>query len=172
MTITVKNCTLDDLHTLKEISYETFNQSYKHLNSPEVMETYLENAFNLEKLKKELTNTNSSFFFLYLDNVIVGYLKVNINDAQTDNVADEALEIERIYVRQAYQGQGLGEYLIQKAVETAKNLNKNKIWLSVWEINEGALRFYKRMGFVESGTRDFFMADEKQTDFVMMKTVN
>jgi ribosomal protein S18 acetylase RimI-like enzyme len=171
MTITVRNCTLDDIYTLQEISYETFNQAYKHLNTPEVMETYLENAFNLEKLTKELSNQNSFFFFLYLDNDIAGYLKVNIDDAQTDNVADDALEIERIYVRHTYQGHGFGECLIHKAVETAENLNKNKIWLSVWEINEGAIRFYKRMGFVESGTRDFFMADERQTDFVMIKTL-
>jgi ribosomal protein S18 acetylase RimI-like enzyme len=165
----MRSCTINDLDTLLETSYETFNKAYSHLNNPEIMEAYLEKAFNKEKLAKEILNPDSSFFFLYFKGELAGYLKLNINNAQTDSVAENALEIERIYVKSDFQGQGLGEHLIKKAVETATANDKKLIWLSVWEINEGAIKFYKRNGFVEGGTRDFYMADEKQTDFVMIR---
>lgn len=171
MTIVIKKCTLEDLRILQEISYETFNDAFRELNTPENMKAYLERAFNLEQLEKELSNVFSSFFFLYFNEELAGYLKVNINEAQTDNIVDEALEIERIYIRRKFQEQGLGKHLINKGIEIAKEQNKKRVWLGVWEKNMGAIKFYRRMGFVESGAHSFYMGDEKQTDIVMTRTL-
>ncbi|MEC0789915.1 GNAT family N-acetyltransferase, partial [Bacillus haynesii] len=54
---------------------------------------------------------------------------------------------------------GLGKYLFNKAVEIAKERNKKKIWLGVWEKNENAIAFYKKMGFVQTGAHSFYMGD-------------
>lgn len=72
---------------------------------------------------------------------------------------DDALEVERIYIRRAYQGQGLGKYLIQKSIDIAKEKNKQNMWLGVWEKNESAIRFYKGLGFVLHGAHSFYMGD-------------
>lgn len=171
MTINIKKCTFEDLRKLQEISYETFNETFKHQNSPENMEAYLEKAFNLEQVEKELSNTSSHFFFVYVDNEIAGYLKVNTDDAQSEEMGDESLEIERIYIKNNFQKQGLGKYLFNKAIDMAIEHNKKKIWLGVWEKNENALIFYKKMGFVQIGAHSFYMGDEKQVDFIMVKTL-
>ena len=52
MTINIKKGTLEDLYTLQEISYETFNETFKDQNSPQNMSAYLEKAFNLKQLEK------------------------------------------------------------------------------------------------------------------------
>ncbi|AHV98695.1 GNAT family N-acetyltransferase [Paenibacillus sabinae] len=171
MTITMKKCTIEDLRMLQEISYETFNDTFGYLNTPENMKSYLERAFNLEKLEQELSNASSSFFFIYSNEELAGYLKVNVNEAQSDNIAGEALEIERIYISRKFQGQGLGKRLIQKGIEIAIEQNKQQVWLGVWEKNEGAIQFYKGMGFAQNGAHSFYMGDEKQTDFIMVKTL-
>ena len=49
--------------------------------------------------------------------------------------------------------------------------NKEKIWLGVWEKNENAIAFYKKMGFVQTGAHSFYMGDEEQMDFIMTKTL-
>ena len=64
------------------------------------MNAYLERAFNLKQLEKELSNISSQFFFVYFNDEIAGYLKVNTNDAQSEEMGDESLEIERIYIRE------------------------------------------------------------------------
>lgn len=171
MTINLKKCTLEDLRKLQEISYETFNETFKHQNSPENMEDYLEKAFNLEQVEKELSNTSSHFFFVYVDNEIAGYLKVNTDDAQSEEMGDESLEIERIYIKNNFQKHGIGKYLFNKAIDMAMEHNKRKIWLGVWEKNENALAFYKKMGFVQTGAHSFYMGDEEQVDFIMVKTL-
>lgn len=172
MTINIKKCTPEDSRKLQEISYETFNETFKDQNSPENMKAYLDRAFNLQQLNEELINTSSQFFFIYIHNEISGYLKVNTHDAQSEDMGDESLEIERIYIRKLFQKHGLGKLLLNKAIEIAIKHNKKKIWLGVWEKNENAIAFYKKMGFVQSGTHTFHMGDEKQIDSIMTKTLN
>ncbi|USK58219.1 GNAT family N-acetyltransferase [Peribacillus asahii] len=171
MTINIKKCTIEDLCILQEISYETFNETFKQQNSPENMKVYLERAFNLKQLEKELSNTSSEFFFVYFNDEVAGYLKVNINDAQSEGMSDKSLEIERIYIKNKFQKHGLGKYLLNKAIEIAMKRNKKKVWLGVWEKNENAIAFYKKMGFIRTGSHSFYMGDEEQMDFIMTKTL-
>ncbi|RXT01935.1 GNAT family N-acetyltransferase [Ammoniphilus sp. CFH 90114] len=171
MTINIKKCTLEDLRKLQQVSYETFNETFKDQNSPENMNAYLERAFNLPQLEKELDNSSSEFYFVYFNNEIAGYLKVNINDAQTEEMGDESLEIERIYIKNKFQKHGLGKYLLNKSMEIAMERSKKKIWLGVWEKNENAIVFYKKMGFVQTGAHSFYMGDEEQIDLIMIKTL-
>ncbi|MGZ9819741.1 GNAT family N-acetyltransferase [Peribacillus simplex] len=171
MTENIKKCTLEDSRKLQEISYETFNETFKHQNSPENMNAYLEKAFNLKQLEKELSNISSQFFFVYFDNEVAGYLKVNTNDAQSEEMGAESLEIERIYIKKKFQKHGLGKNLLNIAMEIAMERNKKKIWLGVWEKNENAISFYKKLGFVQTGAHSFYMGDEEQMDFIMTKTL-
>ncbi|MFS0820870.1 GNAT family N-acetyltransferase [Bacillus sp. 1P02SD] len=169
MTVKMKKCNLEDLQTLQQISIVTFNETFKEQNTPENMEAYLERAFNRKQLEKELSNPKSQFFFVYVYNEIAGYLKVNIDDSQSEEMGNESLEIERIYIKNKFQKHGLGKVLLNKAKEIAAECNKRKIWLGVWEKNKNAIAFYKKMGFVQTGAHSFNMGDEEQTDFIMMK---
>jgi len=170
MTKNIKKCTFEELTLLQEISVETFDETFKNENSLESMVAYLERAFSLKQLEKELSNPYSQFFLLYLSHDVAGYLKVNTNNAQSEEMGEESLEIERIYIKNKFQKNGLGKYLLNQAVEIALELNKKKIWLGVWEKNENAIAFYKKLGFVQSGTHSFYMGDEEQIDFIMIKT--
>ncbi|MDO8226546.1 GNAT family N-acetyltransferase [Bacillus cabrialesii] len=171
MTINIKKCSHEDLKILLEISLETFNDTFKDQNSSENMKAYLDSAFNTEQLEKELSNISSQFFFVYCHHEVAGYLKVNTDDAQSEEMGDESLEIERIYIKKEFQKHGLGKHLLHKALDIALECNKKKIWLGVWEKNENAVAFYKKMGFVQTGTHSFYMGDEEQTDFIMTKTL-
>lgn len=169
MVTNIKKCTLEDLHKLREISYDTFNETFRDQNSLENITAYLEKTFNLEQLKQELSDAFSQFFFIYFKNELAGYLKVNINDAQTEEMGEEALEVERIYIKKHFKKNKLGTKLLSKAIDIAQEYRKKQIWLGVWEKNETAIAFYKNMGFIQTETHSFFMGDEEQFDFIMIK---
>ncbi|WP_010096244.1 GNAT family N-acetyltransferase [Ornithinibacillus scapharcae] len=169
--ITIRKCTLDDLHALQEISKETFYDTFKEQNSPDNMKAYLERAFNKEQLEKELTNEFSQFYFVYFDKEIAGYVKVNRDEAQSEIMGKDSLEIERIYIKKAFQRHGLGKVMLEKAIEVARDEGKKKIWLGVWEKNNNAIAFYHKMGFIQTGAHSFYMGDEEQTDYIMTKTL-
>lgn len=171
MIIHLQPCSIENLQELREISYETFNDTFKDHNTPENMKAYMDKAYHPAQLKKELLNPSSQFFFLYFHGDLAGYLKVNIDDAQTEEMGEDTLEIERIYIKKAFHRNGLGKYLFNKALEIAESLHKNKIWLGVWEKNENAIAFYKRLGFVKTGVHSFFMGGDEQVDLIMTKTL-
>ncbi|QQP71513.1 GNAT family N-acetyltransferase [Carnobacterium sp. CS13] len=154
---------------LQQISIETFTDTFKEQNTEEDLKQYLEKAYTVDQLKKELANEKSSFFFLQDNEETVGYLKVNVEDAQTEDSAESAMEIERIYIRSHYKRKGYGKFLIEQAERFAQKANKKAIWLGVWEKNTAALAFYKDRGFVQTSSHSFFMGDDEQTDLIMTK---
>ncbi|MGN8842382.1 GNAT family N-acetyltransferase [Niallia sp. HCP3S3_B10] len=172
MTIHIKECTFSDIHKLQDISYETFDETFKNQNSTENMKDYLEKAFNLEQLEKELSDISSQFYFVYLNSELAGYLKVNMKDAQSEKMGEDSLEIERIYIKSNFQKHGLGQFLLNKAIEIAKKESKRKIWLGVWEKNENAIGFYRKNGFVQTSAHSFYMGDEEQIDYIMIKKLS
>ena len=171
MKTTIRECTLNDLKTLLEISYETFVDAFQSMNVKDTMDKYVEEAFNLEKLEEELRNEDSRFFFLYADDELAGYLKINEAPAQTDINDQHCIEVERIYVKKEFKGKGLGRQLMNYAIQKAKEMRKSYVWLGVWEKNTDAIDFYERLGFYEDGRHPFKMGDELQTDFIMKKVI-
>ena len=171
MEIHMKVCALQDVSALQIIGKKTFYDTFKDLNSEENMNHYLQQAFNKQQLEKEIANPHSFFYLLYVNQQVAGYLKLNVLDAQTESMGNDSLEIERIYLSDDFQGLGLGKTLFEKAYHKALETKKNKIWLGVWEKNEHAIGFYKKMGFVHTGTHVFVMGDEEQTDYIMTKEI-
>ena len=107
MTIRIDKVNKEDLEVLQEISIETFTDTFKEHNTEENLNCYLERAYNKEQLEKELLNNSSQFFFIYFEENLAGYIKINMNDAQTEDLGNEALEIERIYIKSSFKRKGL-----------------------------------------------------------------
>ena len=167
--IIFRKCTLKDLRTLKEFSIKTYYDSFAHLNTEEDMKAYLDKAFADDKLISELSNPESEFYFLFSSGSLAGYLKLNEGKAQSDIKDPDSLEIERIYISGEFQGKGLGNALMDKAIKEATERKKEYIWLGVWEKNSKAINFYKKLGFFEAGTHPFIMGEDIQRDYIMRK---
>lgn len=168
MTELVK-CKPSDVEQLRDISIETFVDTFKDQNTEENLNEYLERAYNLKQLTSELHQVGTSFYFLKDSGVIVAYLKLNIDDAQSEKDNPQALEVERIYILPQHKRKGYGRELLEFAHARAKELNRTGIWLGVWEHNYNALAFYKKMGFQRIGEHTFIMGDDAQVDYIMLK---
>lgn len=171
MNIDIRQCLLDELDILRIIGLETFNETFRPMNSPETMDRYLEESFSSEKLEQELRNTNCKFYFIYSDSNLAGYIKINFAPAQSDFNDPESVEVERIYVRKGHQGKGLGKLSMDFVFQQAQQKNKSYVWLGVWEKNVNAITFYEKLGFEEAGQHSFRIGNEIQSDLIMKKIV-
>lgn len=163
----IESVKLENLPILTEISRTTFYDTFHHQNNPQDLQLYLDNNFNNEALNAELKDENNHFFFARNHDEIVGYLK--LSSAKSDEVEGEVLEISRIYVRKESLGLGVGKDLMDFAVRFSRNLNKNIIYLGVWEHNVKAINFYKKFGFKKIGEHPFLVGNDVQTDWLMKK---
>lgn len=165
--IVIKRVSSEDISQLQQIGRTTFYETFSAENSEENMTRYLEESFSTERLNNELNNKDSEFYFALLDNKIIGYLKLNSGESQTELKDNKALEIERIYVLKEFHGKKVGQALYEKAISIAKQKNAVYVWLGVWEENPRAISFYKKNGFVEFGRHKFVLGGDVQTDIMM-----
>ena len=163
----IRKINIDDLETLRELSIQTFKETFEEVNTEEDMQKYLDENLSIEKLKTELENVNSEFYFAENNGEILGYLKLNFKDAQTEKLEENHFEIERIYVLKAFLGQKIGQILFDKAIEIGREKNLEYVWLGVWEENHRAIRFYGKNGFEIFGKHDFVLGEDVQTDLLM-----
>ena len=163
----IRKINIDDLETLRNLSIQTFKETFEEVNTEEDMQKYLDENLSLERLKSELENLDSEFYFIENENKNLGYLKLNFENAQTEKVEENYFEIERIYVLKAFLGQKIGQILFDKAIEIGREKNLEYVWLGVWEENHRAIKFYKKNGFEIFGKHDFVLGEDVQTDLLM-----
>lgn len=163
----IRKLNISDLENLQKISIQTFRETFEDVNTEENMKKYLTEKLSLSQLKSELENPNSEFLFVENKNQILGYLKLNFKNAQTEKVDENHLEIERIYVLKEFFHLKIGQILFDKALEIGRKKKLEFVWLGVWEENHRAIRFYEKNGFKVFGKHDFLLGEDVQTDLLM-----
>lgn len=170
--IDIKKVTTKDIDQLQKIGRQTFFETFSAGNTEENMKAYLDQNFALDKLTSELDDNNAEFYFATFDNNVIGYLKLNFGQSQTELQDDKALEIERIYVLQEFHGKKIGQILYDKAIQIARQKYADYVWLGVWEENQRAINFYKKNGFAEFDKHIFKLGNDEQIDIMMKLNLN
>ena len=165
--IKVRKITSVDLTDLVKISRQTFTETFEEVNSEEDMQKYLSEKLSEEQLQSELDNPESEFYFAENKDEILGYLKLNSGNSQTENKTENSIEIERIYVLKEFLRMKIGQLLLDHSIQTAKEKNAEFIWLGVWQHNGRALKFYGKNGFEVYSKHDFLLGKDVQTDLLM-----
>ena len=167
--IDIKICTKGMLSDLQYLCRTTFAETFSDSTSEEDMKKFLDESYSAEKLSAELANPESVIYIAYQNGVPLGYLKLNIGNAQTEKCLDNALEIQRIYILKSAKGQGIGSAFMQIAENFASEKKLSTIWLGVWEHNEPAKKFYKSKGYEKFSQHTFVLGNDLQTDFLLKK---
>ena len=165
--VSIREVELLDIELLRDLSIKTFVDTFSAYNTEQNMNYYIQTAFADEKLEEELREPTSTFYFIYVDSELAGYLKLNQGTSQTELKEESSLEIERIYVLGKFQGKGIGQLLFEKALAVGRQRGVGFIWLGVWEKNLRAIDFYQKNGFVPFDTHVFMLGDDKQLDLMM-----
>jgi ribosomal protein S18 acetylase RimI-like enzyme len=91
----------------------------------------------------------SEIFLATVNGHIVGFQV--IEPFATYTTAMDHVAILGTYVDRDFRGRGLGQRLAQATFEFAREQGFEKIVIYVLAHNEGALAYYRRLGFVEKG---------------------
>lgn len=156
---------------LRELSIITFVATYAHYNTEENMQNYIADNFSVDKFSTDITSGCSDYYFAMEGEIAIGYIKVNYALAQTDINDAESLELERIYVLKEHQGKKAGQFLLNAAVNIAKDTGLKYLWLGVWDKNTNAQVFYAKNNFRPFGKHVFMLGDDEQLDILLKKDI-
>jgi ribosomal protein S18 acetylase RimI-like enzyme len=156
---------------LTDLGRRLFFETFAAHNTPENMDAYLDESYNLEIQTKELEDPANDIYMAFNENQDpIGFCQLRQREKVYDFIDDkDAVELQRIYVDKNYAGKGIGKILFDKTMARSKELGKKTVWLGVWEHNVVALKFYERQGFYKVGMHQFVMGDQVDNDLVMVK---
>lgn len=148
--VTITPCTAADLHTLQDIAINSYGDHYLYLWH-DGGRWYLDRCFSDGALQKELADPNAAFFLIYLQEELVGFLKLNVDKAPEGGSAADSLELERIYLTRSASGKGVGRRVMDFTVDYARQRGKRLIWLKAMDSSR-SVGFYEQNGFEKCGT--------------------
>ncbi len=161
--------TLADAALLADLGWRTFEEAFAAYNKPEDMAAFKPTMYAPALQAAELADAHTRFIMAEAAGAAVAYLKLNTHAAPAAIAAKRPLQIDRLYIARQWTGQGLGALLMQFALDKAKEEGYDVVWLTVWEQNERAIRFYERYGFREMGELEFVLGQDVQRDLYMQR---
>lgn len=169
MNITVREATVADAELIADLSRETFYETFIADNSKEDMDKFMNEQFTKEALMAEVGAAGNIFLLALESDEVLGYAR--LRDQNADDLTN-SIEIARIYAATKSIGKGVGKALMKQCIRAAKELNKQSIWLGVWEKNQRAIDFYTKFGFEKFGEHDFLLGNDLQRDWLMKKQLS
>lgn len=121
----VENCQLLDMDLDRRVGKEIQRDKYKKYNQ-------------LDEIKEVIV--------IYVDGKPAG--AGAIREYQYDDISDAA-ELKRVFVREEYQGKGLGTKLVLEFIKWAKELGYKRIILETGKSLQEACHVYRKVGFEE-----------------------
>ncbi|MEP6951988.1 MAG: GNAT family N-acetyltransferase [Ginsengibacter sp.] len=146
--INIHKATISEAAGIADLARNIYKEYYLYLWHNGGAKWYMEEyAYPLEKIKAEILNSNNEYFIASENGINEGYMKITLNEQLTGFETLNALEIERIYLHKKATGKHLGKKLMQTAMNRARELKKDIIFLKAMDSGSDALEFYKKMGY-------------------------
>ena len=159
-----RDATADDAAEIAAFADRAFTETFGHLYPPEDLEAFVSSRFRPHFVVAEIADPETRYHLALRDGVLVGYCKMGAIDMEVDPT--DALELHRLYVDSDTKGAGVAQALMDETLAWARGKGARALYLSVWENNERAQRFYRRYGFEHVGEHKFMVGRVADRDFI------
>ncbi len=147
----IRRATEKDIRAILNLLSEVLE--IHHKGRPDIFKPNV-TKYSENELKTLLDDKNRPVFVYEKATRVLGYAFCIINEIKNDNILydTKTLYIDDLCVDWRARGEGVGRALYSYVVDYAKSNGCRSITLNVWECNEGARRFYEKMGLVPQKT--------------------
>ena len=147
--INIRKACLEDYKSLCTV-YDELDSLYLQ-NHPELFKKPLISSRDESDIKNLIEDPNRVLFVAEYNSEIIGFADCFIAKAIDHPVIKERkwVQLDNIAVKNEYQNKKIGNLLLEKVKEWAKEKNINRIELTVYSFNTNTITFYEKKGFNE-----------------------
>ena len=154
------------LAVARRIFADTFSLRY----DPDAFEQFCDQAYAVDSpMARDLGDPDVDWQVAAVDAKPIGYAKLTPLRAPAPAPRLGSLELQQIYVESDWHGTGVAERLMLWAVERAMLRGAPQLFLTVFDHNHRAKRFYARHGFREVGRCTFTLGARVDDDRIWCK---
>jgi diamine N-acetyltransferase len=158
-----------DALNLTALSIQVWLDNYATGGLRDTLSRYVLTEFTEEKLSRIVSDPNTLVLVAEKDDHLIAYLQAALDRSTALSTAKKQAEIDRVYVQEPFCRSGVGSLLMQEGEKQLAKLGFELVWLSAWEHNRRALRFYEKLGYEKLGMLDFVMGNEREINIVFGK---
>ncbi len=140
----------DSAAELSDLCATSFADAYRGVNSDADIKAYCEKNYARPVIEANLANPDVLYMVAYRNDKAVGFFMIQ-HQACPIALAGNPVELKQIYVLASEFGSGLGKLLLEAVIRRARQQGKNRVWLSVSDLNTRAKSFYAKHGFEPVG---------------------
>ena len=184
--VALRRATSQDALSISSICKRVYCTVYTPLPSQDELERSLEQDYGLDVAKRDLRDENKEEWVAVRrtggrnidgvveegDEEIIGLMLLARGKGPPSldepEWLESLLEIERVYVDVPHQRSGVGALLMDHAENVAREQVFMSLWLGVWERNENAIKFYRKLEYGKFGEVDWGC----QRDWLMGKKLS
>jgi len=158
-----------DAAALADFMSRNFLATYGHCSSAANIAATIDKHYGLAAQQRQVGDPARVNLLLELDGAIVGHAQMHF-DGETPAAVQPlpSGEVSRFYIDTAFHGRGLAQAMMAKARELALERGVRSLWLSCWQQQPQAIRFYEKEGFQITGTLVFEVGDDPKDDWLMV----
>ncbi len=158
-----------DAAMLGEFMARNFLAAYGHCSTPENVQAAIHEHYGeAAQLRQVLDPSRWNLIALHGDHWAAhAQLKAG-GDAPDGVAALPAVELSRFYVDTQFHGRSVAQAMMQEVKSRARELGARSIFLSVWQDQPQAIRFYTKEGFTIAGTLVFMVGNDPKDDWLMV----
>lgn len=163
--IAYRDATAADAEALADFARASWLDTFGHLPYPPAdLAHYLTKNYGAEIQRAEIADPDLRYRLVLRGGEIVGYCMMGALAMPVDDA--NGLELHRLYVDADVKGAGVADALMHDCVAWARAKGALSLYLSVWESNERAQRFYRRFGFEDFSEWDFMVGETADRDLI------
>ncbi len=154
-----------DARAIASFARDAWVATFGHLPYPPAdLHAYLAKSFGPGVQEAELADPDVRYRLAIDERGIAGYAMMGALSMPVDEPG--ALELHRLYVHERAKGQGVADALIEDCIGWARERGAPALYLSVWEDNIRAQRFYRRFGFEDHSEWKFMVGETADRDLI------
>jgi GNAT superfamily N-acetyltransferase len=150
----LRPATRADAAALRMLGLEVFLETYAPAGVRNGLAREAEETFSAAQVARWLADPDDVVLVADVEGGLAGFAHVTLGAGRELFEGEVPAELQRLYVRRPFLGQGLGRALLLCAEDVAAVHGASVLWLAAWAGNARALAFYARQGYSDIGAAE------------------
>ncbi len=161
-----------DAEALAGFMTRNFLAAYGECSTPANVAAAVAKHYGIDAQRRQIADSARLNLLVECQGRLAGHAQLRFGGSAPPEVAPlPGVEIARFYVDVDFHGRGIAQAMMSEVRRHAAEAGGASLWLSVWQQQPQAIRFYEKEGFRIAGTLVFVVGDDPKDDWLMLRAM-
>lgn len=168
--ITIRRANTNDAVHIALLGRITYTESHgDFIENKAFLLDFYKTHYSVSKIREELNDDKNLYWIVFSDELPIGFAKVSLDVNYPNLESTNSCKLQRLYILNDFIALKIGSQLQDTILEKVTALKFDTIWLTAYYKNTKGIKFYKKYGFKEVGSIDFYVGEKNYENLVFAK---